>query len=215
MSFPCWPGCYRQRIRGSRSRRNSPRPFSRGTPKIAQGSAAYPLLLQDQRERDGWPGEKVFDQLSYETEYYAFDRVRPVIKLHVGRPLDLRACNMAVWRRAPPRAAAWRSSRFSIPQVIPPLLARLDRIASCAGAVRRAQAAGRASARFDLRVAERCDHDGDQPHRLDQRNALRRNHADAGRAGAEVRGHADCGISRRGGCRTLRRWVGAAARSTS
>lgn len=56
-------------------------------PKIAQGSPAHPLLLQDQREWHGWPGEKVFDQLSYESEYYVFDRMNPVIKLHVGRPL--------------------------------------------------------------------------------------------------------------------------------
>ena len=55
-------------------------------PKIAQGNEAYPLLFSDQRE-DGWPGEKIFDQLAYETEYYSFDREYPSIKLHVGRPL--------------------------------------------------------------------------------------------------------------------------------
>ena len=46
----------------------------------------YPLLFSDQREA-GWPGEKIFDQLAYETEYYSFDREYPSIKLHVGRPL--------------------------------------------------------------------------------------------------------------------------------
>ena len=56
-------------------------------PKIAQGNDAYPLLFSDQREEHGWPGEKIFDQLAYETEYYSFDREYPSIKLHVGRPL--------------------------------------------------------------------------------------------------------------------------------
>ncbi len=56
-------------------------------PKIAQGNQAYPLLFSDQREENGWAGEKIFDQLAYETEYYSFDREYPSIKLHVGRPL--------------------------------------------------------------------------------------------------------------------------------
>ena len=56
-------------------------------PQIAQGNEAYPLLFSDQREENGWAGEKIFDQLAYETEYYSFDREYPSIKLHVGRPL--------------------------------------------------------------------------------------------------------------------------------
>jgi hypothetical protein len=97
-------------------------------PKIAQGSAGYPLLFQDQRERNGWPGEKAFDQWAYESEYYAFDRVHPVIKLHVGRPI--------VFAMQHGRVEALAASRervdqfpFLDPKVIPPLLARLDGIA--------------------------------------------------------------------------------------
>jgi len=56
------------------------------TPKRMQGSKEYPLLYTDRR-KETWPGEKVFDHFSYETEYYCFDRVDPVIKLHIGRPL--------------------------------------------------------------------------------------------------------------------------------
>ena len=89
--------------------------FSR-PPKIAQGSPTYPLLLQDQRELDGWVGEKVFDEVSYETEYYAFDRARPVIKLHVGRPLEFAMQHGRGRSPAPRRGAASISSRFSIPR---------------------------------------------------------------------------------------------------
>jgi len=98
-------------------------------PKIAQGSAAYPLLLQDQRERDGWAGEKVFDQLSYETEFYVFDRVRPVIKLHIGRPLVFAMQHGRIEARAASRGGV---AQFPVldPSVIPPLLARLDHVAS-------------------------------------------------------------------------------------
>ncbi len=56
-------------------------------PQLAQGNAAYPLLFSDQREENGWAGEKIFDQFAYESEYYSFDRQYPSIKLHVGRPL--------------------------------------------------------------------------------------------------------------------------------
>ncbi|MGA9651039.1 hypothetical protein [Pedobacter sp.] len=56
-------------------------------PQIAQGNQAYPLLFSDRREENGWLGEKIFDQVAYESEYYSFDRVYPSIKLHVGRPL--------------------------------------------------------------------------------------------------------------------------------
>lgn len=94
-------------------------------PRQAQGSPAYPLLFNDRRERGGWPGETVFDQVSYESELYVFDRVRPVIRLHVGRPM--------VFAMQHGRVEAVAASRdhvdqfpFLDPQVIPPLLQRLD-----------------------------------------------------------------------------------------
>jgi pectate lyase len=55
--------------------------------KLVQGSEKYPLLFCGQRSAQ-WPGLPVWDQVAYETEYYAFDPARPVIRLHVGRPLD-------------------------------------------------------------------------------------------------------------------------------
>ncbi|BET66988.1 hypothetical protein ASA1KI_19060 [Opitutales bacterium ASA1] len=99
------------------------------TPRIAQGSAAYPLLLQDRRETDGWPGEKVFDQWSYETEFYAFDRMRPVIKLHVGRPLTFAMQHGRVEARAASRGGL---AQFPVldAAVVPPLLERLDGVAT-------------------------------------------------------------------------------------
>lgn len=98
-------------------------------PKIAQGSAAYPLLFQDRREKDGWPGEKVCGQLAYESEYYTFDRVNPVIKLHVGRPLIFAMQHGRVEALAASRGGVAQFP-FLDPKVIPPLLARLDSIAS-------------------------------------------------------------------------------------
>jgi hypothetical protein len=96
-------------------------------PKIVQGSPAYPLLLQDQREQDGWPGEKVFDQCSYETEFYVFDRENPVIKLHIGRPVLF---SMQHGRVEAVAASSKHVAQFPFldPKVIPPLLARLDSI---------------------------------------------------------------------------------------
>lgn len=96
-------------------------------PKLAQGSAAYPLLFQDQRENDGWPGEKIFDQWAYESEYYTFDRVNPVIKLHIGRPLIFAMQHGRVEALAASRRGVARFP-FLDPQVIPPLLGRLDGI---------------------------------------------------------------------------------------
>jgi hypothetical protein len=97
-------------------------------PRIAEGSRAFPLLFQDQREKDGWPGEKVFDQRAYETEYYAFDRANPVIKLHIGRPLVFSQQHGRVEAVAASRA---RVAQFPFldPEMIPPLLARLDGVA--------------------------------------------------------------------------------------
>lgn len=101
--------------------------FSR-PPKLAQGNRTYPLLFSDQREKGGWPGETVFDQFAYESEFYAFDRVRPVIKLHVGRPLT--------FGQQHGRVEALAASKHTIaqfphldPGTIPPLLKRLDGIA--------------------------------------------------------------------------------------
>ena len=53
---------------------------------LKQGNKDYPLLFINQRKAP-WPGEKVFNLFAYETEYYTFDRVNPIIKLHIGRPL--------------------------------------------------------------------------------------------------------------------------------
>jgi len=55
--------------------------------KLVQGSAAYPLLFDGQRSTN-WPGLPVWNHVAYETEYYVFDPARPVIRLHIGRPLD-------------------------------------------------------------------------------------------------------------------------------
>jgi len=98
-------------------------------PRLAQGSVAYPLLFSDQREKDGWPGEPVFGWFAYESEHYVFDRERPVIKLHVGRPL--------VFAMQHGRVEALAASRRGVaqfppldPQEIPPLLERLDGVAA-------------------------------------------------------------------------------------
>ena len=55
--------------------------------KLVQGSVPYPLLFDGQRSTN-WPGLPVWNQVAYETEYYVFDPARPVIRLHLGRPLD-------------------------------------------------------------------------------------------------------------------------------
>jgi hypothetical protein len=55
--------------------------------QLAQGSEEYPLLFAGQRSAR-WPGLPVWNHVAYETEYYCFDPSRPVIRLHIGRPLD-------------------------------------------------------------------------------------------------------------------------------
>ena len=50
-------------------------------------SAAYLLLFVGQRSPN-CPGLPVWSQLAYETEYYVFDPARPVIRFHLGRPLE-------------------------------------------------------------------------------------------------------------------------------
>ena len=55
--------------------------------RLVQGSAEYPLLFDAQRTEQ-WAGLQVWDQLAYEVEYYVFGPARPVIRLHIGRPLD-------------------------------------------------------------------------------------------------------------------------------
>jgi hypothetical protein len=55
--------------------------------KLVQGSPDYPLLFAGQRSVR-WPGVPVWNQVAYETEFYVFDSARPVIRLHIGRPLD-------------------------------------------------------------------------------------------------------------------------------
>jgi hypothetical protein len=96
-------------------------------PGIAQGNEEYPLLFSDQREENEWPGEKIFDQYAYESEYYTFDREYPVIKLHVGRPLlfDVQHGRVEALARAKNL-----TSQFPIldPDVIPTFLQNLDNI---------------------------------------------------------------------------------------
>lgn len=99
------------------------------TPELKQGSETYPLLYVDQRDlrKDSFPGEKVFNHLSYETEYYCFDKVHPVIKLHIGRPL--------MHSQQHGRVEAVARSRYTTPRYpfipaeeIPLLLEKLDSI---------------------------------------------------------------------------------------
>ncbi len=96
-------------------------------PQIAQGNEEYPLLFSDRREEDGWPGEKIFNQVAYESEYYTFDREYPVMKLHIGRPLlfDVQHGRIEALARAKNL-----TSRFPFldPEVIPPFLQKLDSI---------------------------------------------------------------------------------------
>ncbi len=96
-------------------------------PNIAQGDEAYPLLFSDRSEENGWAGEKIFNQLAYESEYYSFDREYPVIKLHVGRPLLFgvqhgRVEALAMEKNLTP------TFPFLDPKVIPPFLQKLDSI---------------------------------------------------------------------------------------
>ena len=95
------------------------------TPALMQGSPEYPLLYRDQREQDGWPGERIFNQYAYEVEYYCFDRVRPVLKLHVGRPL--------LHSQQHGRVEEVAKSRFTVsrfpylaPEEITPFLEKID-----------------------------------------------------------------------------------------
>lgn len=55
---------------------------------LTQGSRTLPLLYTGRRTQQ-WPGSSIWDQFAYETEYYVFDPARPVIRFHIGRPLDL------------------------------------------------------------------------------------------------------------------------------
>ncbi|MBL0025443.1 MAG: hypothetical protein IPO98_10805 [Saprospiraceae bacterium] len=96
-------------------------------PQIAQGNEVYPLLFSDQREENGWAGEKIFDQLAYESEYYSFDREYPSIKLHVGRPLVFGVQHGRIEAVAKGKKLA---SRFPYldSAVIPGFLKKLDNI---------------------------------------------------------------------------------------
>ena len=96
-------------------------------PEIAQGNVEYPLLFRDRREENGWLGEKIFDQLAYESEYYCFDREYPVMKLHVGRPLlfDVQHGRVEALARAKNLTSQFP---FLTPEVIPPFLQKMDNI---------------------------------------------------------------------------------------
>ncbi|MCD7901962.1 MAG: hypothetical protein LUH22_19555 [Bacteroides sp.] len=94
--------------------------------QLRQGNEEYPLLFVDRR-KDAWPGEKVFNHFSYETEYYCFDKVYPVIKLHIGRPL----LHSQQHGRVEEIARSRRMTPFFpfIPaEEIPPFLQKLDSI---------------------------------------------------------------------------------------
>jgi len=56
---------------------------------IAQGSIISPLIYTERRSKT-WKGERIWSQVAYESEYYVFDPARPVIRFHIGRPLDVR-----------------------------------------------------------------------------------------------------------------------------
>ena len=56
---------------------------------LAQGSNVAPLIYTGRRSNK-WHGEPIWSQVAYETEYYVFDPARPVIRFHIGRPLDIR-----------------------------------------------------------------------------------------------------------------------------
>ncbi len=97
------------------------------TPRLMQGNENYPLLFVDQRT-ETWSGEKVFNQVSYETEYYTFDKANPVIKLHIGRPL--------IHSQQHGRVEEVAKSKLTTPKFpyipaeqIPPFLEKLDSIA--------------------------------------------------------------------------------------
>lgn len=96
-------------------------------PKLTQGNDAYPLLFSDQREDNGWMGEKVFDQVAYETEYYVFDREYPVMKLHVGRPLlfGVQHGRVEALTKAKTLTAQFP---YLDPNVIPPFLQKLESV---------------------------------------------------------------------------------------
>ncbi len=96
-------------------------------PNIAQGNEEDPLLFSDQREENGWPGEKIFDQYAYESEYYTFDREYPVMKLHIGRPLlfDVQHGRIEALARAKNLTSQFP---FLDPEVIPTLLQKIDSV---------------------------------------------------------------------------------------
>lgn len=60
-----------------------------GEMKRVQGSEAHPLMYDAKRSAK-WQGIRCWNQFAYETEYYVFDPSRPVIRFHLGRPLDIR-----------------------------------------------------------------------------------------------------------------------------
>lgn len=60
-----------------------------GNIKMAQGTQFRPLIYTGRRSAK-WPGLPIWGQFAYETEYYVFDPARPVIRFHIGRPLDVR-----------------------------------------------------------------------------------------------------------------------------
>ena len=94
-------------------------------PNLAQGNDTYPLLYSDQREKEGWLGEKVLNFYAYESEYYAFDREYPILKLHIGRPLIF---GQQHGRMEAVAAGKQKAAQFPVldPKEIEPFLNQLD-----------------------------------------------------------------------------------------
>jgi pectate lyase len=57
--------------------------------QVTQASGSIPLIFDGIRTKK-WVGELVWQQHAYETEVYTLDPVFPVIRFHLGRPLDVR-----------------------------------------------------------------------------------------------------------------------------
>jgi pectate lyase len=83
-----------------------------GPMELAFGTREKPLLFVERRRAHAWrdlawedaqvqnpadrPGQKVWDQRAYLTDYYVADSARPLIRLHIGRPLLERVDRMKV-----------------------------------------------------------------------------------------------------------------------
>ena len=143
-------------------------------PTIAQGDKEYPLLFSDRREENGWPGEKIFDQYAYESEYYTFDREYPVIKLHIGRPLLFDVQHGRVEALARAKNLTLRFPQLD-PEVIPPFLQKLDSIVDLLAPNGARRLPGDFLPLITLFVAQWHPNDSDQFNRFNQWDSVCRN----------------------------------------